>query len=283
MGDCIVVHLKNETGGPVSFHASKLAYDPKDSELVEPGKSRTFAYYAHPEVGETAALVRDWGNAIESPGLGLYGAIIVGPRGATYKHPANGEDMSLKSGWSVTVRPPSGPPYRDFTLFIQDQDEIIGTAQMPYTEHVQGTLGLNYRTESLLKRLTKDKDPSKLFRSDIHGSPSTPIMEAFSGDAVKIHVLVPFSEQAHVFSIEGHKWPFEPGRAGTDMLSSVKVGGMEALTISLAHGAGGRAGLPGDYLYGDHREPYREVGLWGLFRVYAPDTAGARLRPLSAC
>ena len=282
IGDCVEIHLTNDTKDPVSFHPSMLAYDPRSPALVEPGKSQTFTFYAHPEVGETAALVRDWGNVVENPGLGLYGAIVIGPRGATYKNPVDGSDMSLKSGWSVKVYPPSGIPYRDFTLFIQDQDEIIGTAQMPYTEQVQGTVGLNYRAESLLKRLTKDKDPSKVFRSDIHGTPSTPIMEAFSGDAVKIHVLVPFSEQSHVFSIEGHRWPFEPGRAGTDMLSSVKLGGMEAMTISLARGAGGRAGRPGDYLYGDHREPYRDAGVWGIFRVYAPGTAGATVRPLSA-
>ena len=29
----------------------------------------------------------------------------------------------------------------------------------------------------------------------------------------------------------------------------------------------GGAGAPGDYIYGDHREPYREAGLWGVFRV----------------
>ena len=277
-GDCIVIHLTNDTREPVSFHTSMLAYDRTGPDLVESGKSQTFTFYAHPEVGETAALVRDWGNVLENPGLGLYGAIIVGPRGANYKHPVDGKDMSLKSSWSVKVFPPFGSPYRDFTLFIQDQDEIIGTAQMPYTEHVQGTVGLNYRTEPFQKRLAKDKDPSRIFRSDIHGSPSTPIMEAFQGEAVKIHVLVPFSEQSHVFSLEGHTWPSEPGRVGTDMLSSVKLGGMETITISLAHGAGGNANLPGDYIYGDHREPYREAGLWGLFRVHAAGQATAKLR-----
>ena len=240
IGDCILIQLTNDTKGPVSFHPSMLAYDPRVPALVEPGKSQTFTFYAHPEVGETAALVRDWGNVIENPGVGLYGAIIVGPRGAVYKHPVDGTDMSLKSGWSVRVYPRSGSPYRDFTLFIQDQDEIIGTAQMPYTEQVQGVVGLNYRMEPFQKRLAKDKDPSKVFWSDLHGSPSTPMMEVTRGEAVKIHVLVPFSEQSHVFTLEGHQWPAEPGRIGTDMLSSVKIGGMEALTISLAHGAGGK-------------------------------------------
>lgn len=36
-------------------------------------------------------------------------------------------------------------------------------------------------------------------------------------------------------------------------------------------GAGGTAQLPGDYLYGDHREPYREAGRWGILRVLPAD------------
>ncbi len=62
---------------------------------------------------------------------------------------------------------------------------------------------------------------------------------------------------------------------GSDLLSSVQVGALEAITIVPEHGAGGRAGLPGDYLYGDHREPYREAGLWGIFRVHAPGASAA--------
>ncbi len=58
------------------------------------------------------------------------------------------------------------------------------------------------------------------------------------------------------------------------------MGGLEALSIELAYGAGGRISLPGDYLYGDHREPYREAGIWGIFRVYPPDAEVATLRPL---
>jgi len=209
--------------------------------------------------------MRDWGNVMENPGLGLYGAIIVGPRGARYTHPVTGEDLSLKAGWRVDVHPPSGRSYRDFAVFIQDQDEVIGTALMPYNEQVKGVVGLNYRAEPL----------------QAGGKPviaSTPPLEAFAGEAVRIHVLAPFSEQSHVFSLEGHQWPMEPGRAGTTMLSSVKVGGMEALTLQVE--AGGEAALPGDYLYGDHREPYREAGLWGIFRVHEPGVQGVGIRPL---
>ena len=289
VGDCVVVNLTNETAGPVSFHADMLAHDPKESAGVEagnnppqataPGDTRTYTFFASPEVGETTALVRDWGNVVENPRLGLYGAIVVHPRGSRYTDPVTGEDAHDRSAWRVDVQPPVGRAYRDFTLYLQDEDEIIGTAQMPYVEQVRGVVGLNYRREPLQGRLARDRDPSRVFMSAVHGDPATPLLEAFAGDPVRIHILAPFSEQAHVFSIEGHEWPFEPGRSGTDMLSSVQIGGLEAITIWLADGAGGRDALPGDYLYGDHREPFREAGLWGLFRVYEFGTAP--LRPLT--
>ena len=118
---------------------------------------------------------------------------------------------------------------------------------------------MNYRVEPLGAQLAREEDTSQVFSSEVHGDPATLIMEAFAGDAVRVHVLVPFSEQAHIFTMEGHQWPWEPGRIGTDLLASVQVGGLEALTIKLAFGAGGRTGMPGDYWYGDHREPYREA------------------------
>jgi hypothetical protein len=167
-------------------------------------------------------------------------------------------------------------------LFLQDEDLVIGTAVMPYAQHVQGVVGLNYRAEPLDKRLEQNPDTALVFSSAVHGDPATPLLEAFAGDAVKIHVVVPSSEQAHVFTLEGHQWPLEPGRNGSDWLSSIQVGALEAITLTPVGGAGGEDHVPGDYLYGDHREPYREAGLWGLFRVVAPGDSRTKIRPLSS-
>ncbi len=287
VGDCIIVRLTNETSeGQVSFHADMLAFDPKESYGVEagydgpqsvaPGQTRTYTFYAHPQVGETAALIRDWGDALTNPRLGLYGAIVVGPAGARYSHPVTGEDISLASSWTADVHPPSGPSYRDFTLFLQDEDGTIGTAKMPYRRDIEGVVALNYTKQPLAQ--SGDS-------AGVRGSPytvensATPIMEAYVGDAVRVNVLVPFSEQNHVFTIEGHEWPMERGLPGSDMLSSVQIGGSEAIAIWLQGGAGGTGGMPGDYLYGDHRQPYREAGLWGLLRVHEP-TSKAQMGPL---
>ena len=165
---------------------------------------------------------------------------------------------------------------------MQDEDEVIGTHLMPYSEAVAGVSALNYQLAPLATRLLANTDPSLVFDSETHGDPTTPTLEAYAGDNVRIHVLVPYSEQAQVFSIEGHDWPLETGLVGTNMLSSVQVGALEAVTIVIESGAGGRSSLPGDYIYGDHREPYREAGLWGLLRVHGQSQEGAPLVPLTS-
>ena len=271
VGDCVSLELTNGTdGGPVSIHADMLAFDPSDSygaavgrnteQLTPPGETRRYTFYAHPEVGETVALLRDWGDALRNPALGLYGAIVVGPEGAVYTHPVTGEEISGRAGWRVDVHPPDEPSYRDFTVFVHDEDPSIGTHLMPYAEEVAGVVGLNYRASPLSDGEYRD--------------PTTPTLEVHAGDPVRVHVLAPYGEQAHVFTIEGHRWPLEPGRPGSSLLSSVQVGPLEAVTMILEGGAG----PPGDYIYGDHREPYREAGLWGIFRVQ--QAGGDHLTPL---
>ena len=264
VGDCVIITLANLTqGGPVSFHADLLASDPlaslgveagnNPSQSVMPGASRVYTYYAHPEVGETVALVKDWGNVLVNPGLGLYGAIVVGAAGTTYFDPATGADVSRRSGWFVDARPPNGLAYRDFTLFLQDEDPSIGTAIMPYAEGVQGVVGLNYRAETQAEKQTKGSDPSAVLRSDNQRDPVTPLLQALAGDPIRIHVLVPHGEQAHVFMLDGHRWPQEPGLAGTNLLSAATIGPLEVLSIMPVGGAGGVEHIPGDYLYGDQR------------------------------
>lgn len=285
LGDCIEIDLTNETTGPAALHVDNVAYDPRTSgvpsgrsagNVVATQGTGTYTYYAHPELGEAIALVRDWGDVLVDPGVGLYGAIVVGPRDARYRTPGGSDESLSLAGWNVEVKPPKGNAYRDFTIFMQDQDAGIGGHRMPYVSKVDGVLGLNYSRASF----EASNNPGPTF--DLKGrDPDTPLLEAMAGDQVRIHVLSPWSEQAQVFSIEGHRWPFEPERDGSDMISSVTVGGLEAITLKLDGGAGGASQTPGDYIYGDHRGPYLEAGLWGVFRV-TPYPSSRRLQIIIA-
>ncbi|MHB8671293.1 MAG: cupredoxin domain-containing protein [Acidimicrobiales bacterium] len=207
VGDCIKIELTNRmSAGAVSIHADQLAFDPADSagvavgreprQAVDPGMRRTYTFYASPEVGPTTALLRDWGDVGRQPGLGLYGAVVVVPKGSVVTDPLTGHDRSSSAGWAADIRPAHGPSYRDFTLFLQDQDAGIGTHRMPYTERVDGPVGINYQATPFTGR-----------RPEVA---TTPEIRAFVGDPVRIHVIAPWSEQAQVFSVENHRWPLEP-------------------------------------------------------------------------
>lgn len=63
------------------FHVDMMAFDPKDSfganvgnnpgdQTVGPGERKTYTYYAHPEYGELAALIQDWGTSWRIHGTG---------------------------------------------------------------------------------------------------------------------------------------------------------------------------------------------------------------------
>jgi hypothetical protein len=216
-------------------------------------------------VGTTVALLRDWGDVLANPAKGLYGAVVVGPPGSTYRDPVTGADVSGGAGWRVDVHPPTGRPFRDVTLFLQDDDAGIGTHRMPYSRTVGGVVGLNYQAAPVA-----DAEPGR--------PPPTPRIEAAVGDLLRINVLAPSSEQVQVFGVEGHRWPREPGLPGTDLVSAVASGGLDARSLWLD--AGGPAALAGDYRYGDERQPYREAGLWGVLRVHPRCATPDDLRPL---
>ncbi len=298
VGDCIRVNLRNETDGKVSFHADGLAYDPLDSlginagnnrgdQTVAPGKSREYTYYAHPEWGQGAALIQDWGDVLQGPRNGLYGAIVIGPPGSKYRDPITGEDISLKNSWRTDVIVDRSIPgneqranYRDFALMFQDEDQIMGTSLMPYLQKVAGLAGVNYRLEPYAWREEEGCDASRLFACAAADSePNTPLLQAHAGDPVTIHVLGAFNEQMSVFAMDGHEWPMEPYMKGADQLSSLTFGGSDIINAVLTGGAGGPQRIPGDYLWMNHRAPYMEAGQWGFFRVLAPEDR--RILPLS--
>ena len=106
--------------------------NPRESALSASSAFYSLPNAAHPALGERAALVRDGGDPLTNPQLGLYGAVIVGPPGAVYTDPASGTEVS--AGWRADVRQPDGSAYRDFVLFMQDEDTVIGTHLMPYTQ-----------------------------------------------------------------------------------------------------------------------------------------------------
>ncbi len=290
-GDCIKVNLRNNLKDhKASFSADMLAFDPKDShgvnvgnnkgdQTVAPGKSRTYTFYAPPEYGEFSTIVWDWGNFMNSVRDGLYGGIIVGPRGAKYRDPVTGEDISMKNAWAADVILDRSNPamagrsdYRDVALYFQDEDNIIGTAFMPYIQQIAGLTGVNYRIEPWMYREENGCELGTMFQpcvADAPGDPVTPTIMAHAGDPVRIHVFGAFNEQNQMFSLEGHQWPLKINMPGADLFHTEEFGSSENLDV-FVKAAGGPTHLPGIYLWQNHRLPYTAAGQWGYFKVLPP-------------
>jgi hypothetical protein len=282
-----------------SFSAISLAFDPKDSlganvgnnpgdQTIGPGESRTYTYYADPFLGEISSLVWDWGNVMLNPRNGLFGAVVIGPKGSKYRDPKTGEDISQRNSWVADViidRTIQGNEtrvnYRDAALFFQDEDNIIGTSFMPYVQNVAGLTGVNYRSEPYKYREETGCSLGKMFQpcvADKPEDPVTPIIEAHAGDPVRIHVFGANNEQNQMFSVEKHEWPIEPFMQGADEISVVEFSGSETIDAFIGS-AGGPYRLPADYVWSNQRLPYSQSGQWGYLRVLP--TADQRLLPLS--
>lgn len=300
VGDCLKINLTNKMkDGRASFSAISLAFDPKDSlganvghnagdQTIGPGEKRTYTYYADPFLGEIASLVWDWGDVMMNPRNGLFGAIIIGPPGATYRDPKTGADLSGKNSWTADVIVDNSIPgyehranYRDAALFFQDEDNIIGTSFMPYVQNAAGLTGVNYRSEPYRFREEAGCTLDKVFQPctvDAPEDPVTPIIEAHVGDPVRIHVFGASNEQNGMFSVESHEWPIEPFMRGADHISVVEFSGSETLDAFIPT-AGGLYGLTGDYVWSNQRLPYSQSGQWGYFRVLP--SGDQRLLPLN--
>jgi len=285
VGDCLTVTLKNQMKKEkAGMHVDLLAMDPHDSmgvvvgnnkggQAVEPGGERTYTYYAHPELGVNSALIRDWGNVLINPRDGLYGAVVIAPRGSKFRDPVTGADTTMKNVWQTDVIVDRSLPenvgkkdYRDAVLMFVDEDQIMGTSFMPYLQQTAGLTMVNYRLAPYAYRHDLGCDSSDLFYCEAAGSdPETPIITTHAGDQVVVHIFGASSEQNGIFSIEGHEWPLEPFRVGADMMSSHQFGGAERSNVYLT--AGGPFALPGDYVWMNNRMPYMEAGQWGLLRV----------------
>jgi hypothetical protein len=288
VGDCVKVKLTNKMkDSRASFSAIALAFDPKDSlganvgnnpgdQTIAPGESRVYTYYADPFLGEIASLVWDWGNPMLNPRNGLFGAVVIGPKGATYRDPKTGADITNKNSWIADVIVDRTIPgyehrrnYRHAALFFQDEDNIIGTSFMPYVQNAAGLTGVNYRSEPYKYREERGCTLGKMFQpcvADKPEDPVTPVIEAHAGDPVRIHVFGASNEQNGMFGIEKHEWPIEPFMGGADDISVVEFAGSETLDAFI-RSAGGPYRVAGDYVWSNQRLPYSQSGQWGYLRV----------------
>ncbi len=159
------------------------------------------------------------------------------------------------------------PDYRDASLFFQDEDNIIGTAFMPYLQQIAGLTGVNYRSEPWEYRYEEGCEEGNMFTPCVagEGDPATPTIMAHGGDRVRVNVFGAFNEQNQIFSIEGHQWPLKVNMEGADLMGAAEFGSAEVIDAWIT--AGGPYHLPGAYIWQNHRMPFAQAGQWGYLKV----------------
>ena len=286
IGDCVKIKLTNRLKeGNASLHANNIAFDPLDSQginvgnnpgdqTVAPAKSKVFTVYAHKDYGINGALIWDFGNLTTNVRDGLYGGIIIGPRGSVYRDPETGKDISLGNSWKADVIIDKSYPenanlenYRDFALYFQDEDNILGTSFMPYLQNVAGLTGVNYRLEPWSYREDEGCELGNMFTPCVaaDSDPATPVLKAHAGDRVMINIFGAHNEQNQMFNLDGHQWRRHMNQENSDMIDVEEFGSGEYIQAFFT--AGGTYRNPGTYLWLNARTPYQQAGQWGYFKV----------------
>ncbi|WP_404430611.1 cell wall-binding repeat-containing protein [Microbacterium lacus] len=258
---------------------------------------------------------------------GLLASIVVGPRDALYHDPITGErvhsgvqvdvdplgdgadyrDAAIFLHNGLNIRNAAGEPVLD---------PIIG--DWPD----KGERAINYRNAPIHHRLglphpiidkfadpavdpvgppfTDDgfgQDLANIFRTtyavDVGagpqplGDPDTPIVRAYQGDPLRVHVLASSDRARTVqFAVQGHNWlehAFDAGSVRSGVQGSIATGSAHTLHMEAA---GGALQAVGDYRYGvENGTMGLSAGSWGLVRVYQQPAPGTErtLVPLAHC
>lgn len=269
----------------VSLHVQNLKYDARNSDgatvgfnpdqTIGPGETITYQWYADTE---GTNLMWSFGDIRNHRHRGLFGVLVVEPPRATYHDPATGGN--LDSGAEAVIRIPGKEAFREFVVVAHNGISLFDKKGVRIDDPVdvddddyedQGHKGFNYRSERMENRLDNNSDPSLVFNSKVHGDPSTPVFRAYVGDPVVFRYAMAADKPRNTsFTIHGHSWRSQPDNPLSSIISNqgaISVG--STFNMHLLGGAGGAAGLPGDYLYRSGVIRWDlESGMWGIFRVY---------------
>jgi cold shock CspA family protein len=220
--------------------------------------------------------------------LGLLGALIVEPAGATWQ-----TDQNSRAQATVTAY---GKTFRELVLVLQDDVQLelveppVGSASPSKTSNPNYSRAFNYRTDPLPYRY---KDPNwemptfnvpvgiarALSDSLVGGDPQTPVLAVSKGTPTRLRVVHPGGLSEQTFTLSGHPWQEEPFRNNSrdigDNGASQWFGGRDAFGANdqvniLLSSAGGRNKVAGDYLYRSFIGEEFTFGLWGVMRVGEP-------------
>ncbi|HKT04459.1 MAG TPA: hypothetical protein VJT31_33505, partial [Rugosimonospora sp.] len=155
--------------------------------------------------------------------------------------------------------PPGSTPADPGTT--QQRQEFNGTICRNATSNVNDPTAAN-----TVAATVTTVDPY-VFSSVKYGDPSTPLLRAYVGDPVVVRTIG-IDERVEALRIQGHRFRRERFNAAGELVDAATTGISERFDYVLDGGAGGPAGMAGDYLYYSTRNFAFESGAWGIFRVH---------------
>jgi manganese oxidase len=99
----------------------------------------------------------------------------------------------------------------------------------------------------------------------VFGDPSTPILAAYEGDPLQLHLIQGAQEEQHVFSMNGIKWLAEPHSPNSGYMNGQQIGISEHFEFNMAVSVP-RSEVT-DYWFGSPAVENMWDGMWGLLRA----------------
>ncbi|TRW44713.1 SdrD B-like domain-containing protein [Georgenia yuyongxinii] len=290
-------------GTRVSLHPQLLRHDVRLSDgaaigfnpdsTVGIGETISYEWYADTELGGTNLV--DYGDVRGHRHHGLFAALNVEPRHATYHDPATG--APLASGTVADIRVPGQSDFRELTLLYEDGLDLRtaagaeirtpqppGDAGEPLTARANhGEKGVNYANAPLHRRLGAPPSGfagsassaawSTVFSSVVHGDPRTPIVRSYAGDQIRVRTMNGSGKSAPGyfggFQLDGASWRQEPYDVDTELVGNQgNIGPGRAINAHVSLPAAG------DHLWSAATSLTLPGGMWGLARVYPAPGAG---------
>jgi manganese oxidase len=249
-------------------------------QTLAPGAKITHHWFVPPDLDGATIPLADLADRRGHRHHGLFGALLIEPKGSTWTHPTTGAPVT--SGAQAVIRwtdaAGAKKVQRELVLDWEDGLNLRDTAgkAIPVRGDVDdpyelGNRAVNFRTERFAPRAATNPQQAWMFSSAVHGDPVTPMLEAYVGDPVRLR-LVQSSDRgrAHTVLLSGHEWHRHTGDPTSPLVSfrSMLLAG-ESSTHDLRGGAGGVQSASGDYLYRDALVPNQtNAGLWGVLRVH---------------
>ncbi|MGY1695652.1 multicopper oxidase domain-containing protein [Geodermatophilus sp. SYSU D00814] len=100
------------------------------------------------------------------------------------------------------------------------------------------------------------------------GDPVTPILRAYIGDPVRIHLVHAAVKETHVFHLHLYEWHAIPQDRFSPRIDAISISPQTAHTIEPVWGAGNRHQVAGDVIFHCHLYPHFHEGMWGMFRTF---------------